>query len=108
MRRKKPSEKQIKYNLMVLKLLKELSKRENARLSIREIARILQINAMAVSRAINKLEAILDVKTGSDFENFRLSVKLIRIKDDLRNKNIEELMKIVKLSNKMLYEVYKR
>jgi DNA-binding IclR family transcriptional regulator len=105
MRKKKTPEKQIKYNLMVLKLLKELSKRENTRLSIREISRILQINAMAVSRAINKLEAILDVKTGSDFESFRLPVKLIRLKKELKDKKIEELMKIVKLSNKMLSEV---
>jgi len=108
MRRKKSSEKQRKYNLMVLKVLKELSKRKNTRLSIREISRVLQINAMAVSRAINRLDAILDVKTGSDFESFRLPVKLIRLKDELKDKDVEELMKIVKLSNKMLSEVYKR
>ena len=108
MRKKKSSEKQRKYNLMVLKVIKELSKRENARLSIREIARILQINPMAVSRAINKLEPILDVKMGSDFESFRLKLKLIRLKDDLKDNNIEELMKKVKLSNRFLSEVYKR
>ena len=108
MRKKKSSEKQRKYNLMVLKVLKELSKRENTRLSVREIARILQINPMAVSRAINKLEPILDVKIGSDFESFRLKLKLIRLKDDLKDNDIEELMKKVKLSNKFLSEVYKR
>jgi len=108
MRKKKSSEKQRKYNLMVLKVLKELSKRENTRLSVREIARILQINPMAVSRAINKLEPILDVKIGSDFESFRLKLKLIRLKDDLKDNDIEELMKKVKLSNRLLSEVYKR
>ena len=108
MRKKKSSEKQRKYNLMVLKVLKELSKRENTRLSVREIARILQINPMAVSRAINKLEPILDVKIGSDFESFRLKLKLIRLKDDLKDNDIEEFMKKVKLSNRLLSEVYKR
>jgi DNA-binding IclR family transcriptional regulator len=108
MKRIKSAKKQRKYNLMVLKVLKELSKRENARLSIREIARILQINPMAVSRAINKLEPILDVKMGSDFESFRLKLKLIRLKDDLKDNDIEELMKKVKLSNRFLSEVFKR
>ena len=108
MKRIKSAEKQRKYNLMVLKVLKELSKRENSRLSVREIAKILQINPMAVSRAINKLEPILDVKMGSDFESFRLKLKLIRLKDDLKDNNIEELMKKVKLSNRFLSEVYKR
>jgi len=108
MKRIKSAEKQRKYNLMVLKVLKELSKRENSRLSVREIAKILQINPMAVSRAINKLEPILDVKMGSDFESFRLKLKLIRLKDDLKDNDIEELMKKVKLSNRFLSEVFKR
>jgi len=108
MKRIKSAKKQRKYNLMVLKVLKELSKRENTRLSIREIAKILQINPMAVSRAINKLEPILDVKIGSDFESFRLKLKLIKLKDDLKDNDIEELMKKVKLSNKFLSEIYKR
>ena len=108
MRKIKPAEKQRKYNLMVLKVLKELSKRENARLSIREIAKILQINPMAVSRAVNKLESVLDVKMGSDFESFRLKLKLIRLKDEVKNDNMEELIKKVKLSNKLLSEIYKR
>lgn len=108
MKGKKTSLKQVKYNLMVLNLLKELSKRENARLSIREIARILKINPMAVSRAIKKLEPILDVKRGSDFESFRLPLTLIRLKDGLKGSSTEELMKKVKLSNKFLKEIYGR
>ncbi len=108
MRKIKTAEKQRKYNLMVLKVLKELSKREKARLSIREIARILKINPMAVSRAINKLEPVLDVKIGSDFESFRLKLKLIKLKDEVKNNEIEELIKKVKLSNRFLSEVYKR
>lgn len=108
MRKVKSAEKQRKYNLMVLKVLKELSKRENSRLSVREIARILKINPMAVSRSINKLEPVLDVKMGSDFESFRLKLKLIRLKDEVKDDEIEELIKKVKLSNRLLSEVYKR
>lgn len=107
MERKKTPQKQNKYNLMVLNLLKELSKVKNVRLSIREISRILKINAMAVSRAVKKLEPVLDIKRGSDFENFRLPVKLIRLKPGLERFKIQDLIKKVKLSDKMLKEVYK-
>jgi len=108
MKRKKSAQKQSKYNLMVLNLLKELSKKENVRLSIREIGRILKINPMAVSRAIDKLEPILDVKKGSDFESFRLPLTLIRLRNDIKDASIGELMKKVKLSNKFLKEIYGR
>jgi DNA-binding transcriptional regulator YhcF (GntR family) len=108
MKKKKSSPKQIKYNLMVLNVLKELSKTENVRLSIREIARIVKINPMAVSRAINKLEPILDVKRGSDFESFRLPLTLVRLKGEVKNSSIEELVKKVKMSNKFLEGIYGR
>ena len=108
MRRKKPSIKQNKYNLMVLKLLKELSKRPKARLSVREIGRILNINAMAVSRAIERLKPVLDVKKGSDFESFRLPLYLVRLHDSVKDLPLKEIIKKVQLSKKMLREVYKR
>jgi DNA-binding transcriptional regulator YhcF (GntR family) len=108
MKKKKSSPKQIKYNLMVLNVLKELSKTQNVRLSIREIARIVKINPMAVSRAINKLEPILDVKRGSDFESFRLPLTLVRLKEEIKDIPIEELIKKVKISNRFLEEIYGR
>lgn len=107
MKRKKASIKQNNYNLMVLKLLKELSKKPNARLSIREIGRTLRINPMAVSRAIRKLEPILDVKRGSDFESFRLPLKLVRLKTGLEKLSTIDLIDKVKLSKKLLDGVYK-
>jgi len=108
MSRKKPSIKQNEYNLMVLKLLKELSKRPEARLSIREMSRVLKINHMAVSRAINRLNPVLDVKKGSDFESFRLPLTLIRLKEEVKGLSLNELIKKVKLSKRLLKEVYKR
>ena len=108
MPRKKPSTKQNIYTLMVLKLLKELTKRKKARLSIREIGRILKINPMAVYRAIKRLEPILDIKRGSDFENFRLPLTLIRLRDGVKGLSLEELIEKAKLSNRLLKEVYKR
>jgi len=107
MRRKKSSPKQNKYNLMVLKILKELSKLPEARLSIREISRTLKINPMAVSRSIKKLKPVLDVKIGSDFESFRLPLKLIRLKPSFGELSIRDLIEKVKLSDKLLKEVYK-
>ena len=103
---KKKSQKQIKYNLMVLKILKELSKVPEARLSIREISRTLEINAMAVSRSIKILKPVLDVKNGSDFENFRLQLKLIRLKHEFEILSISDLVKKVDLSKKLMKEVY--
>lgn len=104
---KKSSPKQNSYNLMVLKLLKELSKTPEARLSIREISRTLKIHPMAVSRAIKRIEPILDIKRGSEFESFRLPLKLIRLKHDLEKLSIGDLIEKVKLSKKFLKEVYK-
>lgn len=108
MSRKKISKKQDKYNLMVLKLLKELSKTPNARLSLREISRVLNINAMAVSRAIERIKPILDIRKGSEFENFRLQVYLIRLRKELEDLPIEELEKKAQLSRKLNEEYYKR
>lgn len=108
MSRKKPSRKQNMYTLMVLKLLKELTKKGKVRLSIREIGRILKINPMAVSRAIKRLEPVLDIKRGSDFENFRLPLTLIRLKDGVKNLSMDDLIEKVKLSKRLLKEVYKR
>ena len=105
--RKKPSIKQNKYNLMVLELLKELSKRPNARLSIREMSRILKINPMAVSRAIERLAPVLDIKRGSDFESFRLPLVLIRLNDNVKDLSNEEIIKKVQISSKMMKEIYK-
>ena len=107
MKRKKPSVKQSKYNLMVLKLLKELSKTPEARLSVREIARILKINHMAVSRAIERLKLVLDIKRGSDFESFRLPLLLIRLNDNVKGLSDEEIIKKVQISSKMIEEVFK-
>ena len=106
MGKKKKSQKQIKYNLMILKLLKELSKVPDARLSIREMSRTLKINAMAVSRSIKTLEPVLDVKNGSDFENFRLQLKLIRLKSGFEKLSDMALIKKIDLSKKLLKEVY--
>ena len=92
---------------MVLKLLKELSKTPEARLSIREMSRILKINHMAVSRAIKRLEPILDIKKGSDFESFRLPLLLIRLKNDVKDLSEEELIKKFNIITKMIKEVYK-
>jgi hypothetical protein len=63
---------------------------------------------MAVSRAINKLEPILDVKRGSDFESFRLPLTLVRLKEEIKDIPIEELIKKVKISNRFLEEIYGR
>jgi DNA-binding MarR family transcriptional regulator len=106
-KRKKPSVKQSKYNLMVLKLVKELSKTPEARLSVREIARILKINHMAVSRAIERLKSVLDIKRGSDFESFRLPLLLIRLNDNVKGLSDEEIIKKVQISSKMMEEVFK-
>ena len=92
---------------MVLKLLKELSKTPEARLSIREMSRVLQINHMAVSRAIKRLEPLLDIKRGSDFESFRLPLLLIRLKNDVKDLSDEELIKKLNIITKMMNEVYK-
>jgi hypothetical protein len=105
--RKKPSIQQNKYTLMTLKLLKELSKTPEARLSIREMSRVLEINHMAVCRAIKKLEPILDIKKGSDFESFRLPLLLIRLKNDVKDLSEEEIIKKVNIISKMIKEVYK-
>jgi DNA-binding IclR family transcriptional regulator len=107
MRRNKPSIKQNKYNLMVLKLLKELSKRPDARLSLREISRVLKINTMAVSRAVERLKPVLDIKRGSDFESFRLPLLLIRLNDNVKDLSDEEIIKKVQISSKMIEEVFK-
>jgi len=92
---------------MVLKLLKELSKTPEARLSVREIARILKINHMAVSRAVERLKLVLDIKRGSDFESFRLPLLLIRLNDNVKGLSDEEIIKKVQISSKMIEEVYK-
>jgi len=106
MSRKKPSKKQDKYTLMILKLLKELSKTPDAKLSIREMARILNIDAMAVSRSVKCLNSLLDIKKGSSFEFFRLQVYLIRLKPELENLSIEELIKKSYLSERLNHEVF--
>jgi len=107
MKRKKPSKQQNKYTLMVLKVLKEISKTPDARLSVREMSRVLQINHMAVSRAVKKLEPILDIKKGSDFESFRLPLLLIRLKNDVKDLSDEELIKKLNIMTNMIKEVYK-
>jgi DNA-binding IclR family transcriptional regulator len=106
MGRKKPSKKQRKYDLMVLKLLKELSKTQEARLTVREISRTLDINAMAVSRSIRRLKNLLDVKEGSNFESFRLQVYLIRLKRGLEDMSMKELIKKSYLSNRLDKEIF--
>lgn len=92
---------------MVLRLLKELSKTPEARLSIREMSRILKINAMAVSRAIERLKPVLDIKKGSDFESFRLPLLLIRLKNDVKDLSEEELIRKINIITTMLKDVYK-
>lgn len=108
MRRKKRSEKQNKYTLMVLHLLKELSKTANARLSLREIAKVLNINSMAVWRAYEKIKPLLDVKKGSEFEHFRLQVFLIRLKDEFKDMEIAQLVEKINTSDRLVSEYYKR
>jgi len=108
MGRKKQSPKQNIYNLMVLKLFKELSKTPEARLSIREASRTLKIHPMAVYRAIRRIEPILDIKIGSEFESFRLPLKLIRLKPELEKLTTGELIEKVNLSKKLLKEIYKQ
>ncbi len=107
MKRNKPSVKQSKYNIMVLKLLKELSRTPEARLSIREMSRILKINHMAVSRSIERLKPVLDVKRGSDFESFKLPLMLVRLKEHLKDLSDEELVKRVEVSTRIIEEFYK-
>jgi len=106
MKRKKTAKKQREYDLMVLKVLKELSKTPDARLSVREVARMLNINAMAVSRSIKRLNGLLDIKQGSSFESFRLQVYLIRLKPGLENISMEELIKKSYLSGRLNQEVF--
>jgi len=105
MKNRKVAKKQREYDLMVLKIIKEISKTPEARLSIREISRILNINAMAVSRSISRLNSLLDVKKGSNFESFRLKVYLIRLKPELENLSIEELIKKNHLYNKLSKDI---
>jgi len=106
MGRKKPAKKQREYDLMVLKILKELSKTPEARLSVREISRTVGINPMAVSRSVKRLNGLLDIKKGSSFESFRLQVHLIRLKSELENLTLEELVKKSYLSNRLNHEIF--
>jgi DNA-binding IclR family transcriptional regulator len=108
MAKKKNGSMQEKYNLMVLNVLKELSKTPKSRLSVREISRIIEINAMAVSRSIKELNPVLDIKEGSDFESFRLKVYLIRLKDQFKDQSIEDLVKKVVISKRLDKEIFKR
>ncbi|NCN39402.1 MAG: hypothetical protein COY38_04930 [Candidatus Aenigmarchaeota archaeon CG_4_10_14_0_8_um_filter_37_24] len=108
MKRKKDAKKQKEYDLMVLKMLKELSKTQNARLSVREISRTLGINPMAVSRSVRRLNSLLDIKKGSSFEAFRLQVHLIRLKPGLENLSMEDLIKKSYLSERLSHEVFGR
>lgn len=105
---KKSSKKQDKYNLMVLNLLKELSKTPKARLSVREMSRILEINAMAVSRSINELKHVLDIKKGSDFETFRLNLYLIRLKDEFMKLDLDKIVERVEIGKRIDEEIFKR
>jgi len=107
MGRKKIAKKQREYDLMVLKLLKELSKTPEARLSVREISRTVGINPMAVSRSVKRLNSLLDIKKGSSFESFRLQVYLIRLKGGLENLPLEELIKKSYLSNRLNQEIFR-
>lgn len=93
---------------MVLKLLKELSKTPDVRLSIREMARILKINHMAVSRAVKELKPVLDIKHGSDFESFRLPIMLVRLKNSEKDSSMDEIIKKIQLSSRLMKEYYKR
>jgi DNA-binding IclR family transcriptional regulator len=106
MSKKKIAKKQREYDLMVLKVLKELSKTPGARLSVREISRTLDINAMAVSRSVKRLNSLLDIKKGSSFEAFRLKVYLIRLKPGLENLSLEELVKKSYVSNRLNHEIF--
>jgi len=106
MRKKKPAKKQREYDLMVLKVLKELSKTPEARLSVREISRTLSINPMAVSRSVKRLNGLLDIKKGSSFESFRLQIHLIRLKSGLESLSLEELVKKSYLSGRLNHEVF--
>ncbi len=106
MTKKKVSKKQRKYDLMVLKLLKEVSKTPEARLTVREISRTLNIYPMAVSRSIKRLDSLLDVKEGSSFESFRLQVYLIRLKKGLEKLSMDELIKKSYLSNRLDKEIF--
>lgn len=72
------------------------------------MGRILNINHMAISRSIKRLEPILDIKRGSDFESFRLPLKLIKLRDEVSNLDIGELFKRAKLSMNLMEEYYKR
>jgi len=103
---KKPSKKQREYDLMVLKVVKELSKTPDARLSVREISRTIGINPMAVSRSVKRLDGLLDIKKGSNFESFRLQVYLIRLKSGLENITLEELVKKSYLSSRLNHEIF--
>jgi DNA-binding IclR family transcriptional regulator len=107
MHKKKLPKKQNKYNLMVLRLLKELSKTPEARLSIREMSRILKINHMAVVRAVESLKPVLDIKQGSDFESFKLPLKLIRLDNRIKDLSEKEILEKIKMSSKILKEIYK-
>ncbi|OGI15828.1 hypothetical protein A3K63_00500 [Candidatus Micrarchaeota archaeon RBG_16_49_10] len=93
---------------MVLNLLRELSKTPKNRLSAREISRVLEINPMAVSRALKQLKYVLDVKEGSDFESFRLKVYLIRLKDQFKDLGIEDLVKRAEMAKKLDKEIFRR
>ncbi|MEM5792864.1 MAG: winged helix-turn-helix transcriptional regulator [Candidatus Aenigmatarchaeota archaeon] len=102
---KKSQKKQKEYDLMVLKVLKELSKTPEARLSVREISRILEINPMAVSRAIKNLNDLLDIKTGSNFESFRLRVYLVRLKPEFEKLSMEDLIKKISITKRLTKEI---
>lgn len=91
---------------MVLKLLKEVSKTPEARLTVREISRTINIYPMAVSRSVERLKGLLDVKEGSSFESFRLQVYLIRLKEGLEKLPMEELIKKSYLSNRLDKEIF--
>lgn len=103
---KKSDKKQREYDLMVLKVLKEVSKTPEARLSVREISRILDINVMAVSRSIKRLNSLLDIKNGSSFESFRLRVYLVRLKPEFESLPMDELIKKAHITRKLNHEFY--
>jgi DNA-binding IclR family transcriptional regulator len=105
---KKPKNSQERYNIMVLNVLKELSKTPNARLSVREISRVLEINPMAVSRSIKHLNYLLDIKEGSDFESFRLNLYLVRLKDEFIDMGVDEMAKKMAMAKRLDQEIFKR
>ncbi|MBW2978375.1 hypothetical protein KY331_06020 [Candidatus Woesearchaeota archaeon] len=105
---KKQPKKQYKYNFMVLNLLKELSKTPDARLSIREMSRVLKINAMAVQRAVEALKPVLDIKEGSDFESFRLPLKLIKLKETEVDLTLNEILNKAKMAVRIDKELFTR